>query len=240
MRTPARTTLIVAAVASLIATCAIGSPLALALVDRWWQFDWHRLADIGQAYGAASAVFSALAVAGVAVGLIYQGRQLRLARIQVTRDKHEQLLILAMGDIDTYGAMFGQRFAAMPSVQVRRHFFLVMAFNYFKLAYEGGTMNEHYLRTDGLGAYFESAEGRRHWEAISRNLDPHAPAVHRRFYAIVEDEYRKAVAAGPPMPEPVPQPPEAVVPARQPSTPAIVGASLAAAAVAGWLIGRRR
>ena len=47
--------------------------------------DWRHLADIGQAYGAASAIFSALAVAGVAAGLVYQARALRLARVQAIR-----------------------------------------------------------------------------------------------------------------------------------------------------------
>jgi len=239
MQTSARTTLIVTAVAGLITACAVGSPLALAIVDRWWQPNWRRLADIGQTYGAASAVFSALAVTGVAVGLIYQARQLRLARVQAARDKHEQLLTLVMGEPETYGTMLGRRLAAMPSVELRRYLYWLMAFNYFKFGYESGVISEHDLRVDGLPAYFASADGRRHWETMSGYLDPRAPAVHRRFRAIVEDEYQKAVAAGPPMPEAVPQNPGAVVRARRRSTSAIVGVALGAA-VAGWLIGRRR
>ncbi|GAA4475272.1 DUF6082 family protein [Phytohabitans houttuyneae] len=241
MRTPTstRTTLIAAALAGLAVACAAGFPLALAIIDRWWQPDWRRLADIGQAYGAASAVFSALAVAGVAAGLIYQGRQLRLVRIQVARDKHEQLMTLAINDHDTYGPMFGSAFAAMPPTQLRRRLFCVMALNYFRLGYEGGVINEKNLRAEVLPAYFSAADSRQHWAAASQDWLAHQPPIYRRFGAIVNDEYRRAVASGPPTPEPIQHPLEAVTPPQRRPATTLVGA-MAAAAVAGWLIGRRR
>ncbi|WP_431313324.1 DUF6082 family protein [Streptomyces antnestii] len=39
--------------------------------------DWGKLSDISQAYGAVSVVFSAIALAGVALSLLYQVRQTR-------------------------------------------------------------------------------------------------------------------------------------------------------------------
>ncbi|WP_238015270.1 DUF6082 family protein [Dactylosporangium sp. AC04546] len=241
MRTQVRPAVTTVVVAGVVVLCAVGSPLVLSITDGWWHPDWRRLADIGQAYGAASAALSALAVVGVAAGLGYQGRQLRLARIQATRDKHERLLMLAIQDPDAYGVMFGPEFATMPATQLRRSFFCVMALNYFKLAYEAGTLSEQNLRTEALPAYFASADSRRQWESSADDwLAERSPKAARRFAEIADDEYRKAIAAGPPVSEPVPAPP--APPGRRQAgvTPVVLGAAVTAAVAIGWLIGRRR
>ncbi|WP_433060082.1 DUF6082 family protein [Dactylosporangium sp. CS-033363] len=86
MSSRVRTGLAITTVCAAAVACALASPFALAMARRWPNVEWADLADVGQAYGAASAAFSALAVAGVAAGLIFQGRQLRLAQIQAAKD----------------------------------------------------------------------------------------------------------------------------------------------------------
>src|SRR4051812_24378509 len=98
-----RTITVVAAtsLAALTIVCAFGFPALLMVADHWWQPNWVKLANIGQAYGAASAVFSAVAVVGIAASLIYQSHTVRLQRVQIAHDKHERLLMQVMEDPDT-------------------------------------------------------------------------------------------------------------------------------------------
>lgn len=60
--------------------------------------DWGKLSDISQAYGAVSVLLSAIALAGVALSLLYQARQARTSNEQAIRDSHLQLAMLALSD----------------------------------------------------------------------------------------------------------------------------------------------
>lgn len=60
--------------------------------------DWGKLSDISQTYGAVSVVLSAIALAGVALSLLYQVRQARTSNEQAIRDRHLQLATLALSD----------------------------------------------------------------------------------------------------------------------------------------------
>ncbi|CAM5661799.1 hypothetical protein SALBM311S_04670 [Streptomyces alboniger] len=60
--------------------------------------DWGKLSDISQAYGAVSVVLSAIALAGVALSLLYQVRQARTGNEQAIRDSHLQLATLALSN----------------------------------------------------------------------------------------------------------------------------------------------
>lgn len=134
--------------------CARGSPFLLAAADRWWRLDWRRLADIGQAYGTASAFFGALAVAGVAASLVYQSRQLRLAQVHAVRTTHSELLSRAMGDPGLYAPATGFRRKEMHPNQ---HWFITNYVNYLFMAYENEVFGEQNLRQEPLAGLFSGA-----------------------------------------------------------------------------------
>jgi uncharacterized membrane protein len=58
----------------------VASPMALRAFDHGRQVDWSRLSDIGQTYGAVSAIVAAVALLGVTVSLVIQGREAKAAR----------------------------------------------------------------------------------------------------------------------------------------------------------------
>ncbi|MDX3075492.1 DUF6082 family protein [Streptomyces sp. MI02-7b] len=66
--------LTVVTAAAVALTLVLLSPFAPAEVSGSKDVDWNRLSQIGAAYGFASAIVSALALAGVAVSLIVQNR----------------------------------------------------------------------------------------------------------------------------------------------------------------------
>ncbi len=59
---------------------------------------WSRRGDIGQTYGAAAALLSVLALAGVAISLVLQARESKANREHASRLIHTDLLKLAMDD----------------------------------------------------------------------------------------------------------------------------------------------
>jgi len=67
------------------------------------------------------------------------------------------------------------------------------------LRHEVGIISESSLRGDLLKGTFHDVAGREYWMDARqrRSLNRRAPA--RRFWSIVDDEYKKAVAAGPPV-----------------------------------------
>ena len=64
--------------------------------------DWAKLSNIGQTYGAASAVLSALAVGGVAISLFLQANQGRANQVQMVREYQRELVRMLLDDPDLY------------------------------------------------------------------------------------------------------------------------------------------
>jgi len=57
---------------------------------------WQQLADIGQAYGGASALLSAAALCGVVASLLFQRRQVRQELAEMDRQQHIELMRIAL------------------------------------------------------------------------------------------------------------------------------------------------
>ena len=80
----------------------LASPLALPVLDDVGDRDWRRLSEIGQTYGAVSAVLSALALGGVAGSLALQRQPAELDRRSAKLDRE-----LAFRSVHTELLMFG-------------------------------------------------------------------------------------------------------------------------------------
>src|SRR5207249_17958 len=76
---------------------AAASPVVLLPLSAT-SFDWTRLGDIGQAYGAASAILAGVALIGVALSLLLQSRQHRAETISAARERHLEIVKLALKD----------------------------------------------------------------------------------------------------------------------------------------------
>lgn len=244
-----RTAIITLLTTVLVATIAVASPAALALIDLGWKPDWRHLADIGQAYGAASAIFSALAVAGVAASLIYQARALRLARIQAIRSTHRELLTHAMSQPEIFAPAVGFKSWKATSMKPEQYWFTTAFVGYLHSAFDAGIHTEKTLRNSAFPNLFASEMGRQWWKEAGRTWRNNHDSSKRRFARVADEAYTTAVAAGPPLPastylydEPSttrldPEQASGWPESRAGTTLAVL---VATAAVAGWLIGRRR
>jgi hypothetical protein len=197
-RTRRYVTALVAAFCGALALVLL-SPYALIWVGAVRQENWDRLSAIGQTYGAASAVLSALALAGVAVSLIVQSREGRATQETSVREFHRELIALTSLDpercLPCWGWTLGSDVTEEDAGQIM---FAHMICNYMALGYQLGTVSEKQLRQLTLKHFFSGEVGREYWERMGRETSSgRTGKAIQRFTAIAEDEYQKAVAQGP-------------------------------------------
>ena len=176
------------------------SPLLLRQIAKIKGIDWAQLSNIGQTYGAASAILSAIALMGVTLSLLIQARQAKTERIRITRERQIELLRIILDAPEVYGPVIGVE-ARLSGIDPRRFIFCTMWVNYARLGYEAGVITEPILHDDIFGPAFKG-ESMRKWWARTRKYwsgDLIQGRKELKFVQIVDEEYRKAEAAGPPI-----------------------------------------
>jgi len=192
-----RIILIIAIIGGLAAVLL--SPFLLLLLPTRSGVDWGRLREVGQAYGATSAIVSALALCGVSVSLFIQAQQFKAGRFEAVRRYHLDLTRIAMDEPTIFGPCIGRRFDP-PGVEGRQFYYTASWMRYGLVGYESGVIGEQTLRDDILAAVFRSEIGRDYWARTSVLWGQEGSAYNQRtreFKRIAADEYQRAVAAGP-------------------------------------------
>ena len=198
-RTVAVVTALLVATAATLALVLL-SPFVLIWIGAIREEDWTRLSNIGQTYGAASAVLSAMALGGIAVSLIIQSRDGRAAQAASVREFHRELLETTALEpqrlLPSWGWTLGDDVSDQFAQQIM---FAHLICRYATLGYEFGVIDEAQLRQLTLKHFFSGEVGRQYWGRMGREASNNRSGkMIRRFTAIAEDEYAKAVAAGPP------------------------------------------
>lgn len=166
------------------------SPFALRELGTLPGFDWAKLSNIGQAYGAAAALLTALALIGVTATLLVQAKEARTGQEQAARTFHFDLLKLAIGDDDLREIMTVEDEPKLA----RQHLYGNLWINYWRAMYRIGYMTEQELRLGLSKDLFTSAVGRRVWEwGRPFYLADAWDRRTRRFCEIVDSEYKKVV-----------------------------------------------
>lgn len=158
--------------------------------------DWTRPGNVGQAYGAASAILAALALGIVAVSLILQRTQFRRHQRAIRRDCTRDIVKLVLED-PAYAQCWGSRFAP-GHVDERLFFYTNFVVLNWSYAWEEGDLTEQQARAY-LSSFFDSEVPRMFWE---RHGPLHHPRVtltrDDRFNAMMNEEYLRAIRGGPP------------------------------------------
>ncbi|WP_189951826.1 DUF6082 family protein [Streptomyces alanosinicus] len=175
------------------------SPLALPALDGGGE-DWQRIADIAQAYGAVSALLSALAVVGVAASLVLQAREAKAARVQTTRVLHIELTKMAMEKpefLDCWGGPDSTRTVLLR----RQHMYINLVVSHWEMSFEVGEITEQWLAA-AADEIFAGEIGRSFW-ARSRQarLSTAASRRSRRLHEIIDARYQASLGT-PPRTEP--------------------------------------
>ena len=165
-------------------------PLFLASLGRE-RGDWEHLGQIGSAYGAASALLAVLALLGVAGSLVMQAREAKSAREQSLRALHADLMRMAMDDPELLEC-WGEHVRSDEVRIQRQHIYSNLIVSHWQMMYELNAMTEQHLRSLAH-IMFSGEAGRRFW-GVTRELRLNSLGTRRerRFYAILDEEYRSA------------------------------------------------
>jgi len=214
------------------------SPLALRALADSAHLNWARLSNVGQTYGAISALITALAFGGVVISLWYQAREVSATRAQAIRSFHFDLLRMELedeGHMWASGAPWGY---AIPADyrRLREHIFVHMWLSFWQSQFVLKEMSAEFVRGSAKELFYGKA-GREYWMAVGHNRLEVSEGRDLEYLQIVDDEYWKALKNGPPVT------PEGGSTQRI-STPGIIkrdrrrtAASCAVAAAAGALAG---
>lgn len=191
--------LAVAVAASLVGL----SPLVLD-VFRGGSNYWERLSFIGQTYGAASALLSVFAIIGVTATLIYQAREVKVAREEARRSAMGDLLKMAMEDPD-FNECWGPTGLDEPFKDQRQHMYVNMILSQWQVAYETGALGDKRLRAIAA-EMFLGRVGRKFWaDAREIRLATTENRRARRFHEVLDEAYRSVEHL--PIPNPAPPAP---------------------------------
>jgi uncharacterized membrane protein len=177
---------------SLLAVSLIGvSPLALGFF-RGATAQWERLSFIGQTYGAASAVISVLALAGVVLTLSYQARETKRAREETRRQAISDLLKMAMNDPDLDECWGPIPKPDDPKTR-KQQLYTNMIIAAWEMSFEMRATPERRLRYNA-NEMFRGQVGREFWRnARESRMSTSASRRERRFHEILDEEYQKIV-----------------------------------------------
>lgn len=177
----------------------IFSPLGLSRLSKVKNVNWAQLSNIGQTYGAISALLAGLALVGVIGSLIYQVRATKTASVQLTRTLHNELIQMEMRDPSLMAAVGAPW--DVPSLadanKMREHLYIHMWVNYWRQLYILKQMNDDLVRSVSGDEIFRSNAAREYWQNTGSRILPHTKGREHRFYLILKDEYEKALTRPP-------------------------------------------
>lgn len=161
--------------------------------------NWGKLSDISQTYGAS---LSAVAVLGVAAGLVYQARQIAVATEDAYRASHRQLITMSLDD-PTLMVCWEPWPITVSLPEAKQIAFTNLIVSSWFTDYQLKRINDDGLRVL-LRAHFGGEVARKHWQisGTQRRQINEALGDSRalRFVAVVDEMYAEAVSAGPPTP----------------------------------------
>lgn len=185
------------AIASLIALAAligvsavIASPFALNSLSNA-QANWTRLSNIGQTYGAISALLAAVGLSGVAISIVIQIRESRNTRLYATHSRHYDLYRAALDDPALMEV--SHSISQIPSLEKRKQaVYINLQLQFWLMLWEIGSLPEATLH--GYASdLFGTEPGREYWKnfgASRKSLDTGAHG-EGRFLQIVNEEYKR-------------------------------------------------
>lgn len=177
------------------------SPLLLRELSYAKGINWQQLSNVGQTYGASSAILSGIALIGVAFSLLIQNRQAKTERVRIVHDRHMEILQLTMSDPETYGPVAGMRINSTSDLErSRASLIALMWMNYARMGYQAEVLTESSLRKEFFPEMFQSEFTRTWWNSVRAYwLSSSLPDRRaRKFVEIANAEYCKAIASGPP------------------------------------------
>jgi hypothetical protein len=165
------------------------SPLALREMTHLSNIDWEQLSYVGQTYGAASALLSALALTGIALSLTLQAREIRIARNDSGRNHHFRLMEMAMTNPELL-----ECWGSLKTIEwhhdLRQRLYLNLMISYWEMSYEVGDLSDDMVKELVQFDLFSTQLGIDFWaETRESRLAMANSSSKRSFWKIVDRGY---------------------------------------------------
>jgi hypothetical protein len=152
---------------------------------------WTKLADVGEAYGGASALLSAAALSGIGASLFLQSRQMRQEMVSLDRQRHFELVKLALENPEFFEVLDG---APLDARDGRRRIYANLTLTYWLAMWDLGEIDDAELRVL-TSAMFMSPVSRAWWRQVHGYwLTARRSRRRQRFMRIVNEEWASADA----------------------------------------------
>ncbi|MFF5075915.1 DUF6082 family protein [Actinoplanes sp. NPDC000266] len=172
-----------------VVVTVMASPLLMIRLPSEEGLPWRHLADIGQAYGGASALLSAAALCGIVASLLYQRRQVRQQLAEMDRQQHLELMGMVLENPELVEVL-DARIADSP--HVKKELFANSMMMYWLTLWELREIDDFELRNMAADM-FRSDITRRWWSRVGAVwIGTNGRPERRRFVSIVIEELAKA------------------------------------------------
>jgi uncharacterized membrane protein len=180
------------------------SPFALTELAHF-RINWLQLSNIGQTYGAVSALLSSFALVGIAVSLLYQSRDNQNAREQTTRNLQFELIRMAMEDpsLMTAGGAPWDLDIPSDSSSIRQFLYIQLWVSFLGGNFTIGELPESAVRHIAAHELFRSEAGRNYWAAVGQVQMANSRGRRKVFFRILDDEYKETMSSGTPTARPI-------------------------------------
>jgi hypothetical protein len=197
------------------------SPFALGVLSRF-KSNWALLSNIGQTYGAVSALLAAIALAGVVVTVMLQIKESRLSRADAIRARHFDLYKAIIEDPTLAETTYGVSQFASPEER-KQVVFINLQLQFWLMLWDLGHLPENTLR-NYISDVLKTEVGRAYWRVYgtTRSSSTTAARKEAKFLRIVNEEY--LLLSGSTLEQPLDRPDES-------------GRRISALIIAGSLIG---
>lgn len=183
-------------IAALAVVAVAVSPMILSVAYGRSGADYAAVGDVGQAYGAASAMVAVAALVAVTASMVLQCRQVRVMRLQLLDEATDELVLLAMTH-PAYRQCWGAR-VSPDHVGEDLFYYCQLLVKLWTDSWEQRKIDESLARSY-LKSFFDSEVPRMFWERTGDWHRPGPARSHRdQFRVMVNEEYLRALRAGPP------------------------------------------
>lgn len=202
-RRPVLTVIMTAGLITIVGLVIV-SPFALAELAHF-RHDWSQLSDIGQTFGAVSALISSLALGGILASLLYQARSTRNAYEQMVRTLQLELIKMELADSSLMTAMGAPWDVDIPSdsKSIREFLYVQLWVSFWGGNYATGDLSEAAVRHFAVHELFRGRTGRVYWAAVGRLQMTNSKGRLNKFFRLLDDEYENVISSGVPPAAPV-------------------------------------
>lgn len=196
--------------------------MLLDLATKAMSGDWALLSDVGQTYGAASAILSSFALIGIVLSTVIGLRQARIGQQEAARSMQFELMKMQLDD-PTLATSLPPDAGEGDRLLWRRAIYRNMTFMYLRSSYLTEDISDVALGLQ-MGIIFQNAEARAWWQKVrSDYATGNRRRPERKFVEIVEQQWQAAQDLAMPANseathktnEPAPSPEEVTMPAEK-------------------------